>query len=304
MYFYTNGETKSEKKLREQYNDQIEKNVKGIFERYKSSWLELSIKADAGVPHLGELWKKTYLPCSAVLLLALVPASCAGGGGIFLPILISFLAGAVLAVGVSFILMLIHPWLKRKTKNKLSELERQRDLEVEQRKEKLKSDFNEALRQHRKKIDEIEQYYLDSEHYEPIVDWAIKIWSEWINNCPHASFEEYITVTGELVVNTGVITLSKLDRNSKKEGSKSFYFQTNNYKDLPDEDSCIGFAQALALRIEEAILKTFPYDTMDMIHDPDNRATMWAEADDNEITIHYKVINGSYIPPIDTRPNV
>ncbi len=252
-----------------------------VFQAHSEEMERLAAKATRGRLRFGDYFRQygRFIALALAILLFII-VKTNSNEGFFSIILMSAFFALIISVVLYIPALIIYSINTKKADKDLDELGT-----------RLKAEKG-------KKIHDAYVYYKESGHYEPVQEWVMGCWSRAISSASRDSYLTHVTVTAKMKVAKDRIVFS--GPNYREE---SFVFRVNNYTDIPDIDTSVGFAQALMEWVYYGLLKRYRFDYTDKIRDEHDQATVDIKGHDNELTATYKAVNGNYIPPIDNRPS-
>lgn len=293
---YNSNQEKDSGNFSQEYYKMVEQHVKAIFESGKEEWVRLSMRASKESYTFKEYYRKAgLLVALGVAVLVFILSDGGTGSRIFG----GLITGIILAAIAYLPALIIYKSGTKRAKEKYEALQARLHQEAQACRDRDREAYIQRILQ-------IRDYYLQSNHYGPVLEWAMGYWSRAISQASRASYLSHVTVTVKIQVEKNVITLSCKDQSKgvidKYEKSDYFFFQHNNYTDLPDYDSCMGFAQMLAVSLRAKLLDKYEFDYSDQIRDENEKAKVTMNINGNIIPLTYTAVNGNYIPPIDNTP--
>ena len=169
-------------------------------------------------------------------------------------------------------------------------------------------DCNQAIAQEEKKfydaVSKARKTYGGSTVIDPIIQFVADFFETQIKSANRESYTEIITATTSFRVDeTQICLMQKRTYGDGWDTWKEYNLYQNRFDNLPELFDRIGYAQALAKRVEFEILRRFPTDPV-APHDGFKPRVEIDDSGDTRIELTYKVENPKYKTAVDMRTGI
>ena len=126
----------------------------------------------------------------------------------------------------------------------------------------------------------------------PIVQWLTTQFEKDIMGADRRAHLKNIEVVFAFRVDANQLATLKKVNNSNQYGNAEIYdFNVNRFRDLPDYEDRVGFAQAMAKLVQFEIMRRFPKDPISASH---AKPVVVITSDDAMMELRYQVANPNY----------